>query len=79
MPIILTSDFNFSLRDHANYEHFRSFSLEELGLTIVMDPSRSTTLDGSCIDKICMRDIPHIRCTAYTSYFSYHHTVFAIT
>jgi hypothetical protein len=71
MPIILTSDFNFNLRDCANYEHFRSFALEELGLTVVTDPSRSTTLGCSCIDILCIRDFPHVRCTTYISYFSY--------
>jgi hypothetical protein len=54
MPIILTGDSNFNLRDRANYEHFRSFVPEELGLTVVTDPSRSTTLGGSCIDIICV-------------------------
>jgi hypothetical protein len=39
MPIILTGDFDYNLRDCANYEHFSSFALEELGLIIVMDPS----------------------------------------
>jgi hypothetical protein len=30
MPINFTGDFNFNLGDRANYEHFRSFVLEEL-------------------------------------------------
>jgi hypothetical protein len=59
--IILTSYFSFSLRDHVNYEHSRSFALEELGLTLVTDPSRSTAFSGSCIDVICVRGIPHVR------------------
>jgi hypothetical protein len=68
MPINLTVDFN--LKDRANYEHFRSFALEELGVTVVADPSRrprSTTLGGSCVDIICVRDVPHVRCTTVTS------------
>jgi hypothetical protein len=39
MPIILTGDFNFSLRDRANCEHFRSFALEDPGLTLITEPS----------------------------------------
>jgi hypothetical protein len=61
MPIILTGDFNFNLRDRANYEQFRSFVLEDLGLTVVTDPSRITILGGSCIDIISVRDVPHAR------------------
>jgi hypothetical protein len=79
MPIILTGDFNFNLRDHANYEHCRSFILEELGLTVVMDLSRGTTLSGFCIDIICIRDVPYVRCMTYICYSSYHCPVFAIT
>jgi hypothetical protein len=63
LPIILTDDFNFNFRDRANYEQFRSFALEELGLTVVTDPSRSTNLDGSCIDIIHVWDVPHVRST----------------
>jgi hypothetical protein len=79
MPIILTRDFNFNLEDRANYERFRRFTLEELGLTTVTDLSHVTTLCGSCIDIICLCDVPHIHCTTYTSYFSCHYPVFAIT
>jgi hypothetical protein len=79
MSIIITGDFNFKLRDRANYENFRSFALEELGLTVATDPSRSTTLGGSGIDRICVRDVSHVRFTTYTSYFSYHSSAFAIT
>jgi hypothetical protein len=78
-PIILTGDLNVNLRDRANYEHFRSFALEELGLTIVTDPPRSTTLSGSRIDIIYVRYVLHVRCTTYISYFTYHRPVFAIT
>jgi hypothetical protein len=79
MPIIFTGDFNINLRDRANYEHFRSFALEDLGLIVVTDPTPSTTLGGSCIDIICVRDVPYVRCTTHTSYFSYHLSRFALT
>jgi hypothetical protein len=70
LPIILTGYLNFNLRDHSNYEYFRSFALEELGLTVVTDPSRSTTLGGSCIDIIHVRDFPHdaVQLTSATSH-----------
>jgi hypothetical protein len=77
MPIILTGEFNF--KDLAIYEHFRSFTLEEVGLTVVTDPSRSTTLGGSCIDIFPVRDVPHVFYTTYTTYFSYQYPIFAVT
>jgi hypothetical protein len=61
MLIILTGGFFLNLRNRAKYEHFRNFALEEVGLTAVKDPSRSTILGGSCIDIICVRDAPHVR------------------
>jgi hypothetical protein len=70
MSIILTCGFNFNLRDRANYEHFRSFAREELELIVVTDLSQSTALGGSCIDIICVRHLPHVRCRTYISYFS---------
>jgi hypothetical protein len=73
MPIILTGDFNFNLRNRANYEQFRNFGLQELGPTVVMDPSRSTTLGGSCVDIICVRDVPYVRRTTYINIHNYHH------
>jgi hypothetical protein len=79
MTITLTGYFSFNLKDRPNYEHFRSYALEELGLTKITYPSLSITLGGSCIEIICVRNVSHVRYTTYISYFSYHSPVFVIT
>lgn len=76
MPMIVTGDFNIDLSKSENSQ-FIEFMKTHLRLSLATDPTQATTLGGSCLDLMFIRNI-RAECRRYCSYFSYHRPILSI-
>ncbi|XP_065077679.1 uncharacterized protein LOC135700938 [Ochlerotatus camptorhynchus] len=76
MPMIVTGDFNIDVSKSEN-SGFIEFMKRHLRLTLATDPTQATTLGGSCLDLMFIRNI-RAECKRYCSYFTYHRPILSI-
>lgn len=76
MPMVVTGNFNIDLSREENF-HFVDFMRKYLRLELASDPTKATTLGGSCVDLTFIRNI-RLDSKLYYSCFFYHRPILSV-
>jgi hypothetical protein len=75
LPFMLVGDLNLNVSTNENAGFLDFMHMFDLRLASTTAP---TTIGGSCIDRVFIRNLDGLRCSRHISYFSYHRPLLAV-